>query len=259
MTPKKKQHAEAIERATVKVEQAEGESPDVAMARTFLRPHLNAAHSVRYFNRLARENASISGLVAELAGQCAAVQSGDMRRPESILVAQAHTLDAVFADLAMRAALNMGRLPDAADRYMRLALKAQSQCRATLESLALIKNPPVVIATQANIAHGPQQVNNGASPVLRAREIESQPKELLEAQHGERLDPGAPGEAIRSNPKQSGRGGRGSGQPDRRPLKARSGHRRMLGRAERAKVCECWRDSCAASAVSRWSRLSVPR
>jgi hypothetical protein len=32
--------------------------------------------------------------------------------------------------------------------------------RMTLESLATIKNPPVVYARQANIAHGPQQVNN---------------------------------------------------------------------------------------------------
>jgi hypothetical protein len=42
---------------------------------------------------------------------------------------------------------------------MRMALKAQSQCRQTLETLATIKNPPVVFARQANIAQGPQQVN----------------------------------------------------------------------------------------------------
>ena len=38
----------------------------------------------------------------------------------------------------------------AAETYMRLALKAQSQCRATLETLANIKNPPTVFARQAN-------------------------------------------------------------------------------------------------------------
>ena len=32
---------------------------------------------------------------------------------------------------------------DKRDRYMRLALKAQAQCRATLETLATVKNPPV--------------------------------------------------------------------------------------------------------------------
>ena len=46
------------------------------------------------------------------------------------------------------------------EAYMRMALKAQSQCRATVETLATIKNPPVVFARQANIAQGPQQVND---------------------------------------------------------------------------------------------------
>jgi hypothetical protein len=54
--------------------------------------------------------------------------------------------------------------PEWADRYLRLALKAQSQSRATVETLATVKNPPVVYAKQANFAAGAQQVNNGISP-----------------------------------------------------------------------------------------------
>jgi hypothetical protein len=48
---------------------------------------------------------------------------------------------------------------------MRLALRVQSQRRATLEALSVIKNPPhPTFVKQANIAHGPQQVvNNGAA------------------------------------------------------------------------------------------------
>ena len=65
-------------------------------------------------------------------------------------------------NLARRAALNMGEYMYAAETYLRLALKAQGQCRATLETLAVIKNPqPIAFVRQANIAHGPQQVNNG--------------------------------------------------------------------------------------------------
>ncbi len=60
--------------------------------------------------------------------------------------------------------MNAGEYLDATDRYMRLALKAQAQCRATLETLAKIKNPPTLFAQQANIAHGPQQVNNNPPP-----------------------------------------------------------------------------------------------
>ena len=80
----------------------------------------------------------------------------------------------------------MGQHLEAANRYMRLALKAQSQCRAAVETLAAMKNPPTLFARQANIAHGPQQVNNGI-PLARAGNCESEPNRLLEA-HGERLD-----------------------------------------------------------------------
>jgi hypothetical protein len=78
---------------------------------------------------------------------------------------------------------------------MRLALKAQAQCRSTIEALVALKNPPVVYAKQANISAGHQQINNhlhatGAPPAANSA---SAPNELLEAEHEscERLDPGA--------------------------------------------------------------------
>ncbi len=72
---------------------------------------------------------------------------------------------------------------------MRMALRAQSQCRATLETLSNIKHPPVVYAKQANITTGPQQINNGtAAP--RARESDSEQTQLLEASNDQRLDTG---------------------------------------------------------------------
>jgi hypothetical protein len=45
---------------------------------------------------------------------------------------------------------------------MRLALRAQNQARATLETLSTVKNPPhpATFVRQQNIAHGAQQVNN---------------------------------------------------------------------------------------------------
>lgn len=61
---------------------------------------------------------------------------------------------------------------------MQLAVKAQSNCRATAEALDLMQNPPTVFARQANIAIGPQQVNNGVpTPALpsRARNHETEP------------------------------------------------------------------------------------
>ena len=47
---------------------------------------------------------------------------------------------------------------------------------AQLETLANIKNPPTVFAQQANIAHRPQQVNNGMPS--RAEKTESPQNEL---------------------------------------------------------------------------------
>jgi hypothetical protein len=124
-----------------------------------------------------------------LNAQIKKVQGGSLDTIEKTLVAQANTLDAIFNELARRAALNMGEYLEAVDRYMRLALKAQSQCRATLKCLAEIKNPlPLAFVKQANIAHN-QQVNNGAEQPTG--KTENRQNELLEAKHDERLDFGA--------------------------------------------------------------------
>jgi hypothetical protein len=110
---------------------------------------------------------------------------------------------AIFMNLARRAAANMGEHMSATESYMRLALKAQSQCRATLETLAVIKNPPTIFARQANINNGGQQqvvngtqVTGGGSPApAPATETQPEQSKLLEASHGERLDFGAQGTA----------------------------------------------------------------
>jgi len=82
----------------------------------------------------------------------------------------------MFNELARRAALNMGEHLNATEIYLRHAFKAQAQCRSTLEALAEIKNPrPVAFVKQANIANGPQQINNGEP---RAREKTIQSNEL---------------------------------------------------------------------------------
>lgn len=109
------------------------------------------------------------------------VATGDMGNCERMLSAQAHALDTIFANLARRAAANMGEgYLQASDTYMRLALRAQAQCRATLETLATIKNPPVVFAKQANIAHGHQQVNNAPVAPVAREQTENPQTELLE-------------------------------------------------------------------------------
>lgn len=116
------------------------------------------------------------------------VKKGDMSGPEAMLVSQASALNSIFTELARRAGVNMGEYMGAMESYLRLALKAQAQCRATIETLAEMKNPPLVIARQANISNGPQQVNNGQPS--RAEEKQNAPNELLEEGDGQRLDHG---------------------------------------------------------------------
>jgi hypothetical protein len=174
----------------LRVLQQPTETPADALAHTTLQPTVQAAATLMEYKSFGEM--SINTLVADLSKQCDLASQGDLARAEALLTAQAHTLDAIFNNLARRAAANMGEYMNATETYLRLALKAQGQCRATLETLAIIKNPqPVAFVRQANIAHGPQQVNNiPAQPgeSSRARESENQQNKSLEAQSGERLE-----------------------------------------------------------------------
>jgi hypothetical protein len=152
---------------------------------------------------LEQENYEVNAVIRQLEAQTAAVQSGDLKRGEAMLTAQAHALDALFGNLARRAArnLNAGHR-DACEQYLRLAFKAQAQCRVTWEAIAEIKNPrPVAFVRQANIAHGPQQINNAAPTASssRAEQTENRQSKLLEAQDGKRMDSGAAAATGRAN------------------------------------------------------------
>ena len=170
-------------------------------AQIALHPTLQAVDTIRSYRRALDGNRlDLQALVEELTKEVTAVNGGDLGRAVAMLSAQAHSLDSIFGDLARRAAVQES-LPQM-DGLLRLALKAQSQCRTTWETLAAIKTPPsVAFFRQANIAAGPQQVNNGvpAGESSRAREIENLPNGLLEVQYGERLDIGTTGAASGVN------------------------------------------------------------
>lgn len=163
----------------------------VAVARTVLRPTVQAAVTLKEYGK-SYGDLDLGGLIDSLTEQTRASSDGDLKRAEAMLTTQAHTLDAIFNNLARRA-INAEYM-DNLDRYLKLALRAQSQCRATWEALATIKNPPVMgYVRQANIAHGPQQVNNASNAPAgapRAGENSNLQNKLLEENDGERLDPG---------------------------------------------------------------------
>lgn len=118
------------------------------------------------------------------------LRDDDLRGCEEMLLGQAQALQWIFTNLARKATEQ--RELRGYETIMRLAFKAQNQCRMTLETLANIKNPPVLYARQANITNGPQQVNNGIpsahDPRARSDNSKFAQNELLERVDGQRLD-----------------------------------------------------------------------
>ena len=146
----------------------------------------------------------VPDLITEMKKAGDEAAAGDLGRVERMLANQAITLDAIFNNMAQRS--HKQDTFKGIEVLMRLALKAQAQARSTAEALALLKNPMPYIK-QANIAHGHQQVNNGAIPDQYAQahasagDFQTTPNKLLEADHGQWLDIGAQAAASRANQK----------------------------------------------------------
>ena len=164
------------------------------VAATVLRPSIRAATTVNCFRPAALSPLELGSMVDALSEQAEKVKAGDLGRMEEMLATQAHTLDAIFNRLASRAAMFIGEQPEMVDMYLKLALRAQSQCRTSIEALAEVKNPPMVFAKQYNLAGGHQQINNGTreqDAPARAGGNEMSRAELLETDHEQRVDPRA--------------------------------------------------------------------
>lgn len=135
-----------------------------------------------------------------MADDIKAVNSGDLSKLEGMLTAQAHALDAMFNHYAKKAFHEAKFLPQL-ESYSRLAMKAQAQCRTTVEAIAEIKAPKsATFIKQANIAHQ-QQVNNGpgadTGTPAAAREKDITPtKELLIKERHAALDTGRASKAV---------------------------------------------------------------
>ena len=86
------------------------------------------------------------------------VSTGNLKLASDMLVAQAHSLDAIFAEFARRAALNMGDYLGATETYGRIALKAQANCRTTLEALMKLHQPREQTVKHVHVNQGGQAV-----------------------------------------------------------------------------------------------------
>lgn len=191
---------------------APGRTHDQLMAQVAADGIVGNARSLVAFGHGTFGELSLTDCAKVLKDTAQGLNDGDLSAAVTVLSSQALALNAMFGELARVGQANMFKAPEYADRYLRLAFKAQGQCRSTLETLAAIKNPPVVFARQANINNGgQQQVNNGApqnrpvsdagAAVPHASESLSGPNELLEdCTHGRtQLDTRATAAASRAN------------------------------------------------------------
>jgi hypothetical protein len=95
------------------------------------------------------------------------VREGRLSSAEATLVGQAAALNAIFVDLAQRGHASLDRPGNAAERYLRLAMRAQNQCRETLTALAAVANRPSKAAEQHQ-------------PIMRIERVIIRPKPYIE-------------------------------------------------------------------------------
>jgi hypothetical protein len=131
-------------------------------------------------------NLELTTLVNELNTQVISIHEGDLGCAEESLAAQIIVLETLFNTLAVKALQAPGL--DMHATLLKLALQSQRQFCLTIEALFAIKKPAAVtVVRQTNIGQA-VQVNNGGSDETTKPILEN---ELLEINHGERLDSGA--------------------------------------------------------------------
>ncbi|MFC7462701.1 hypothetical protein [Hydrogenophaga defluvii] len=190
---------------TLTVERAPDQTSEQATAEVAVNPAMNAAFVVdTYQSNILGDDVDTDALVATLRASMDKSAAGDLSGLESMLIGQATALQTIFVSLAKRA--HHQQYQRHLEAFLGLALKAQAQSRATIQAVIDLKFPrQATFVKQANIAHGPQQVNNGhanGGDTVRALENQTEQIEVLEgATHGgKEMDTRATAEAARGNP-----------------------------------------------------------
>ncbi|GAB3483748.1 hypothetical protein [Polaromonas eurypsychrophila] len=176
-----------------------------------VKPSMNGAAVIQaYQGNVMGKDADINVLIDRLRDTFTEVKGGDLHTLEAMLISQATALQTIFTSLARRA--QDQQYQKNLEAFLGLALKAQAQSRATISALVDLKYPrQATFVKQANIANGPQQVNNGgavggnpdhyAQARTHAENSAPEQNKLLEVRHGQpgkRMDTRAAQAAERS-------------------------------------------------------------
>lgn len=146
----------------VSVKNKDGETRGETFARVLSNPFLrHGAITGDIGNNLiakSPDNPSRGDYAVIIKREAERTANGDLTMASETLTAQAMTLDTIFTEMARRSLLNLGEYPVAAERYMRLALKAQSSSRATLDTLAKLHQPREQTVRHVHVNEGGQAV-----------------------------------------------------------------------------------------------------
>lgn len=147
---------------TLVVEQEASETGAQAMARKLLQPSVkNAAASASFLEKMLGKDENMPGLhdyATHIHKAAHGAPEDQIAMASQMLAAQAITLDAMFAELARRCATNMSDYINASERYGRLAMKAQTACRSTLEVLVKLHQPREQTVRHVHVNEGGQAV-----------------------------------------------------------------------------------------------------
>ncbi|MCK0099840.1 hypothetical protein MWU38_10640 [Qipengyuania sp. S6317L1] len=155
---KKSKAGSARDKARLDVEGQPEKSKERNLADVSLDPAASGMAAARMFIAGSFGEQDSTELYLSLSDKGKAAASGDLTHYKTMLAAQADTLNSVFTELARRAALNMGEYISATEIYMRLALKAQVQCKANIEALDRLSNGRVQTVRHVHVNDGGQAV-----------------------------------------------------------------------------------------------------
>lgn len=187
-------------KGSVPVVPAGGRTRDRAIADTVLDGVTGAATAAhRFADVQVAGGLSLRDTVESLRAIAAADRTDAVADVEKVMRAQVATLSVMFTELTKRAACHLDGSPQMLDAYLRLAFRAQDQCRRTAETLATIGNPAAVVIAK-NINNG-SQVNIGALHQATLHAHDNDPSRRGNAIAIEQLDTGTAGTPVGSDPR----------------------------------------------------------
>ena len=162
MTTAKTPRTNADKATEIVLTQGKGDDPGEVLANAVLSQNIRHGHVAAVFAGGIMNNTGETLVLMDCAKfvqqRGSDAIGGDLSFASAMLASQAISLDTMFAEFARRSAINLGQHLDAADRFARLAMKAQAGSRATLEVLAKLHQPREQTVRHIHVNEGGQAV-----------------------------------------------------------------------------------------------------